>query len=70
MGVAGSALAIPGGGEADVGADGDGDGDGEDDAVVGLSVAHAAINELAAAVLTPSSARRRSASRRLSRPSM
>jgi hypothetical protein len=67
MGVVGSAPDIPGGGEADGGADGDGDA--EDAVVFGLSVAQAAINELAAAALTPSSPRRRSASRRLSRPS-
>ncbi|BBY67013.1 hypothetical protein MHEL_52560 [Mycolicibacterium helvum] len=69
MGVVASALAIPGDGESDVGADGDGDGDGEETAVFGVSVAHAAISALAAVVLTPNSARRRSASRRLSRPS-
>jgi hypothetical protein len=75
IGVVGSAVAMPGGGgaaAADAAADADDEGEADDEvdaAVVGLSLAQAAINELAAAEPTPRSASRRNASRRLSRPS-
>ena len=66
-GVVGSAVAIPGGAVA-AGVDDGGGGDCEDGVSVFFSP-QAAINAVAAALPTPSSASRRRASRRLSRPS-